>query len=323
MTDFNVNYGGAINGADTTLAEQRALYLKLFGAEVIDQFPKHTVMDGKYWERPIRGGKSISFPVIGNLPDAHYHVPGTALTGQGTYQNEVIINVDELLVNDLFFADIDEALMPYDVRSRYAAKMAAAMAQVQDRFVMLETIRAAQSGATVTGGSPGLVITDSELASATDATRYASWLKQIFAVAENFQNKFVPGPYYMVMQPADYNFLTRSMTANGISVIHKDIGGVGSIAQASIGPVAEVNLIKTPMLPTANYSAEKYHNIDARNTKAIAFTNEAVGVVKLMGIEVQTEPSVKYQGTLVVCRMALGMGVLRPECAVHLRTAAP
>ena len=34
MSNFNVNYGGAINGADTTLAEQRALYLKLFGAEV-------------------------------------------------------------------------------------------------------------------------------------------------------------------------------------------------------------------------------------------------------------------------------------------------
>jgi hypothetical protein len=56
-------------------------------------------------------------------------------------------------------------------------------------------------------------------------------------------------------------------------------------------------------------------------TKMLAFTKEAVGVVKLRDITMQmtgNDYEVMYQSTMMVGKYSCGFGVLRPECAIEV-----
>jgi hypothetical protein len=48
---------------------------------------------------------------------------------------------------------------------------------------------------------------------------------------------------------------------------------------------------------------------------------EAVGTVKLIDLAVETEYDMRRQGYLTLAKYAMGHGILRPECAVEIKTA--
>ena len=54
MTDTTVSRLGQINGAGDT----DALFLKLFGGEVLVEFERATAFKGRHFVRPISNGKS-------------------------------------------------------------------------------------------------------------------------------------------------------------------------------------------------------------------------------------------------------------------------
>ena len=323
MSNANVSYIGAINGAATTLDEQRALFLKLFSGEVILSFEKTTVTLDKHKVRVIQNGKSAQFPVIGRGPAAVYHTPGTEILGQSFKQAERIIAVDKLLISHVFIADIDDAMSHFDVRSAYSQRMGAQLAQTFDNHVMRELIRAASSTATITGEDGGLVVTNADLASSTEADKFKAWESLLFTAAQNFDDKYVDGKRWCLLKPADYYFLVRYVSANGFSAIHADYRGAGSYADGKIIAIAGIPLVMAPTLPTSNYSSEEFHNVDARNAMAIIFTEDAVGTVKLLDLSLQTQWDIRRQGTLMVARYAMGHGILQPECAVYARSAVP
>lgn len=321
MSNATVSFIGAANGADANLTEQRALYLKLFSGEVIMSFEKTTVCLDKHKVRTISQGKSAQFPVIGRGPDAAYHTPGAEILGQEFKQNERIITVDKLLINHVFIADIDEAMSHFEVRSAYSQRMGAKLAQTFDNHVMREIALAAAASATITNEDGGLVVTNADLASATAATKFAAWESLMFAAAQNFDDKFVDGARFCVIKPADYYFLVRYVASNGFSAIHADYRGAGSYADGKIIAIAGIPLISSPMLPTADYSGEDFHAVNMTNTKALIFTPEAVGTVKLLDLSLQSQWDIRRQGTLMVARYAMGHGILQPECAVLAKTA--
>jgi len=89
--------------------------------------------------------------------------------------------------------------------------------------------------------------------------------------------------------------------------------------------IGDSELVKSTNLPIANVTgtyANKY-DVAANTTAALVTHRNAVGTVKLMDIQLQSEYSVRRQSTLMVSRMAVGHGILRPESAVELRTGAP
>jgi hypothetical protein len=53
----------------------------------------------------------------------------------------------------------------------------------------------------------------------------------------------------------------------------------------------------------------------------VVATKDAVGTVKLMDLAMESEYDIRRQGTLMVAKYALGHGVLRPSCAIELKTA--
>lgn len=58
MADATVSFIGADNGTDSTVDQQRTLFLKLFSGEVIMSFEKTTVCLDKHKVRTISQGKS-------------------------------------------------------------------------------------------------------------------------------------------------------------------------------------------------------------------------------------------------------------------------
>ena len=321
MTAAAVSFIGAANGVDATVANQTTLFLKVFAGEVITSFEEHTVTLDKHSVRTIKNGKSAQFPVIGRMPDAEYHTPGAEILGQEVKQNERVITIDQLLISHVFIGDLDDAMAHFEVRSKYSGMMGQKLGLTHDNHIMRELILAAKASATVTGGDGGKVITDAELADATAATRLTAWSNALYEAAENFDNKFVTGPRYCLLKPADYYFFVKEAQSNGFSAINRDYGGEGSYADGKVIKIAGITLIPSPMLPTTDLSGEDYHAVDCTNTKAIIFTPDAVGTVKLMDLSLQSQWDIRRQGTLMVARYAMGHGILQPECAIQLVTA--
>lgn len=312
MTAANVNYGGSINDG----VDKRELYLKLFSGEVIDQFEETTVVLDKHTIHTITSGKSSSFPVMGTMPDAEYHVPGEEILGQEVMQAEKIITLDSLLISHVFIDNLDEKMKHFETRSKYSKLMGSKLSKTFDNHVMRNIVLAANSAATVTGTNGGLKIVDANLASATAATRFTAWETFLYAAKENFDNKFVEGTVHCIIKPADYYFLVKYVAANGFSAINSDYSsGNGSYADGKILKIAGINLTPSPMLADQDYTADAYHKVDCTGVKAIVFTEDAVGTIKLMDISLQSEWDIRRQGTLMVASYAMGHGVLQPECA--------
>ena len=308
-------------GAINQTGDDRALMLKVFAGEVITAFEQATTFLDKTYVRTITHGKSAQFPVMGRMPEAVYHTPGTELTGQTANHAEKVITIDQLLLSHVFIADIDEALNHYEVRSKYTTEMGRALAKTYDRNVGMEIAQAARSAAAITGGDSGLVITNADLISSTPATKFAAWLAAITQAAADFDNKDIPGTRYLAVSPVDYYFLMTQMDANGFSLLKQTIGGVGSIAQGTMPEILGFKIVSAPHLPLIDNTSATYHAYDLSKTRALAWTEDVVGTVKLMDLSLQSQWDIRRQGTLMVARYAMGHGVLRPECAVEFKTA--
>ena len=324
MTASNPTVMGADNFNTGTDELDRALYLKLYAGEVITSFEKHTVVLDKHTVRTITQGKSAQVPVIGRIPDAEYHNPGDEILGQDVPHSERVIPVDRLLISHIFIDDLDDAMRHFEVRGKYADMQGQKLSQTFDKNVMLNIILAAQAGANITGEDGGLVITEANLSNTDDDLFLKAWIETFRAIKTNFDEKFVMGKRYAIVLPAVYNRLATLVGSNGFSLMNRDHGVTqGDLSQAALPPIAGIDVISSPMLPTGDFRTAKYHAVDARNTQCLAFTEDAVGTVKLMDISLQSQWDIRRQGTLMVARYAMGHAYLRPESAVHVRTAAP
>jgi hypothetical protein len=303
---------GQVNASGAT----DALFLKVFSGEVLTAFDRVQVMQNRIRTRRISSGKSAQFPVTGTAT-ASYHTPGAELNGANAIKaNELVISIDGLLVADVFISNWDEAVNHYDVRGNYAHQLGQALANTFDRNALQVGYLAARASATISGGNGGSALTNSVYG--TDAEVLASGL---FAAAQKLDEKDIgPDNRFAVVRPAQYYLLAQST-----KVLNKDWGGAGAYSDGKVLRIAGVEVVKSNNLPQANISANTGENNtysgDFSNSRALVMTNEAVGCVKLLDLAVEKEYQIQRQGTLMVAKFALGMGILRPECAVELKTA--
>lgn len=324
MANATVTFIGADDTATSTMAEERALYLKMFAGEVLTAFPEFTIFSDKQKVKTATNGKSQQFPLIGRMPAAEYHTPGEQILGQEAPLSERVISIDRLLISHIFVDNLDEKLAHFEARGELSRNMSRRLAQTYDNHVGRNLCLAAQSATVITGDSTlaGSQITDSEFDHATAATKLAAWVDALFYAAELMDGKYVnDGDRWCAMTPADYYFLVRQAQSSGYSLIDKDIDGSGSISKGKIAELGGIKLLSFPDLPTSDYSDDTFHNVDCSNTQAIIWTKSAVGTVKAFDIGVETEYKVDRQGTLVVAKYAMGHGVLQPECAIQLITS--
>ena len=311
--------------------DDRAMFLKLGAAEVLDAFMRTTVFKGKTRERNIRGGKSVAFPITGKMA-ALYHTAGTPILGEGNSPsdiNERVIEVDGLMIADAAISQIDELMNYYDVRQIYTTELGRALAYEYDKRVA-RIIFAAASNVTeplAKAGNAGRIGAGKTLsagyAAATNQAKGDELVDAIFAARVNFESKDVPTDgMYGVFSPTEYFCITQSSRA-----INADFnGGGGSNGSIATGKTLQVAGI--PIYMSNHVTQAAYTNVtgdkntdyaqDLSKCRGLVFNREAAGVVSLLSPSLQITSgdwNIQYQASLLVARQSLGMGVLRAEAA--------
>ncbi len=315
---------GAQDGSTGSFALDNALFLKVFGGEVMTAFDEVNVMAGLHIQRAIASGKTAQFPATWKT-DAAYHTPGTMLIGnQSINHNERTIHIDDILVSDVFIAQIDELKNHYDIRAEYAKQMGAALSRAFDKRAMQVAVLAARASATVTGGYGGAVVN-----AATMATDAAVLAAALYTSAQTFDEKDVPeADRVCLVKPAQY-FLLLAVD----KLLNSDYGQTnGDYARARVQTAAGLELIKSNNVPSTNIASattgenNTYHG-DFSDTVAIAMQRSAIGTVKLMDLVVSKTDDdgdfmTMYNGTLLTAKYALGTGILRPESSIEISKTA-
>ena len=307
-------------GADNGGNDKSALFLKVWSGEVLATFMRENKMLGMTQVRTISSGKSAQFPVIGTT-SASYHTPGNEIVGSSINHSEKTINIDDLLVSSAFIANIDEAKNHYDVRSIYTSEMGRALANTVDKNLLQLAVLGARASSTISGGQGGLSHIDADANSNT-----ASLIESIFYCAQNLDEKDVPSEdRYCVVAPSTYYNIVQND-----KILNRDFGANnnGVYSDGTVIKVAGVNIIKSNTAVTAyadNSSAvsgaNNTYNVNASTTVATVFHKSAIGTVKLMDLGMESEYDIRRQGTLMVGKMALGSGIIRPESACEIKTA--
>lgn len=318
MANANPSRIGQQLGAGDT----RALFLKVFSGEVLTVYDANTVMKDKVRVRNISDGKSAQFPAIGRTKAA-YHTPGTEITGDLIQQDEKIITIDDLLLASTFISSIDEAMSHFEVRSEYSKRMGQALAQTYDRNLLSLAVKAARDTG-VGGLGVGAVGQGNAVSQAIGATPTVQNIVDAFYdAARVFDEKYVPeNDRYAFVSPAVYwQIVTNDKLLNKF---YQE--GNGSYAEGKVFVVAGFKLIKTPNLALDHTAAvatfPDYSNkyaVDATKTIALLMTPEALGTVKLLDLASEMEYDIRRQGTLMVSKMAVGHGVLRPEALYEIK----
>lgn len=308
MTTANTALFGAVNSS----GDRNALFLKLFGGEIMTAFEESNVFLDKTMVRSISSGKSAAFPATWRVT-AGYHTPGTEILGQNTNTNERTITIDDMLVASVFIADIDEAKAHYDVRSVYSKECGRALSRTLDRNLAQLGCLAARASATVQGAFGGSVLSNASYA--TDGGVLASG---IFAAGQALDEKDIPeDDRYAFVRPAQYQLLAQTT-----NVINRDWGGSGSYADGKVLKLDNIAVIKTNNLPQSVVAdGMAQYRGDFTNTRCLVMHKAAIGTVKLLDLSTDMERQLSKLGHLIVARYLVGSDVLRPECAVELRTA--
>lgn len=304
---------GQINGS----GDVDALFLKVFSGEVLTAFETAAVTADKHFIRQIQSGKSAQFPATWKVTGG-YHTPGAEITGQVSNVNERVITIDDLLLSAVFIPNIDEAKTHFDYRSIYSRECGVFLANNMDRNVQQVGLLAARASATVTGAFGGTSLTSATTLYKTSAS---DLIAGHYAAAQTLDEKDVPAGSrrYSFIRPAQYYLL-----AQVDNLVDKDVNGNnGDKSKAKVYEVAGIELVKTNQLPNSvvNTGPAAYQG-DFSKTAALIMTPDAVGTVKLMDLMSEMEYDIRRQGTLMVSKYAVGHGILRPECAVELKTTA-
>lgn len=309
-----------------------ALFLKLGIAELLSAFDRSCVFKGKVKERNIKGGKSAAFPVSGRA-DAAYHVPGTPILGATNSpgdRNEEIINLDGLMIADQVIYDLEEMMNYYDVRQDITNQLGQALAREWDRRAARVLYAAAKrtTEPLSKAGNAGRIGSSQTLsagyAAATSNAKGDELASRIGAIKVAMKKKDVPTEDLVcVVPPDEYDFLLDSTRA-----INTDFNGEGANGSFASGrvlrvkgiPIIESNHVTQAAYTNGTYDKNTAYQQDLSKCRGLIFHRDAIGVLTLRSPSLQVTPqggdfNIMYQASLMVARMAIGMGVLRAECA--------
>jgi hypothetical protein len=243
-------------------------------------------------------------------------------------QDEKVITIDDLLIAHTFIAKIDEAISHFDVRSEYSTQMGQALAQTYDRNLLSLAVKAARDTATAGGLGKGAVGQTDAVSLKIGATpTIQNIVDGAYAAAQSFDERNIPeDERYLIVSPATYYKLVNS---DKLLNMFYNPGGNGTYSDGKIAKIAGFTIVKSNNLAidhtaaTATYPdySSKY-TVNASDTVALLMHPQALGTVKLLDLASEMEYDMRRQGTLMVSKMAVGHGVLRPECLYELRAAA-
>jgi len=301
--------------------DQLAIYLKMFGGEVLAAFARASKTTGRHMTRNIEHGKSAAFPVIGRTK-ARYLAPGNSLdkNRDKILTNEVIINIDGLLVADCMITDIDDALSQYQVRGEYTTQLGEALAQAADGSVLAEIAKLAVSNTeNITGlGKPTIVAKTDVIGSAlVSEAKGAVYMQALLEMQYHFDMNYIPETDRTAYVRPDF---AASLVAAKI-VINADYSNQGNVQEGRVNRVSGFDVICAPGLTAGGADATDIlqgsgHVFPATykdTCVALCCHRTAVGTLMLKSLAIETARRTEYQADMVVAKYAIGHKGLRPE----------
>jgi len=318
-------------GYGQSASDSRNLWLDVFGGEVMAAFDLATVFMDKHEVKTVSGGaRSYKFPKTWKAT-SEYHTPGTELLGEDIDTTEVQITVDDILVSHTALSDLDKMLSHFDVRSKFADAMGAELAKVFDKNVARQLITTARS--TADGPFPaGNVITDANAVN-TSTTSGIEWIEVIREMNRVWFEADVPetAPRYLAVNWYVFDAIKYAADSNGnYLVLNRDFsgqpssGGINSRVESMV--IDGVTVLKTRNAPfvtdesAATNVYAKYRG-DYSTTTGIGWVPMAIGTVKVMDINFESERDTRRLEDFLVAKMLVGHGTLRPECAIEVKTS--
>lgn len=316
---------GSLSGEFTGTEDiDRALLVDEISGEIIASFNKATVMDGKYMLRQTNGAKGVRFEHVGGI-GAYYHNAGEHIEGLNIAHEKSEITLDRPLVTSFFTDDFVEQMMHYDARKEYTRKMGEVLAQKYDRNVMMKYITAARLANKLGEYPGGSVIVNAELASTDLDVRVKAIAKAIIDGKKELVKKNVPiDSIFCVVSPDDYFAIIEQR-----DLLNNLYGNVGSFSEGTVFKIGGVPLTYHNYIPQVDAQNpantefyDEYHGINCSGTVGFLGVKDAVGVLRGNTVQTKIWDDNGRMGTWTRASIACGMGVLRPECAVELRSAA-
>ena len=252
-------YGGADNGALTnagTVAQRRALYLKLFSGEMFKGFQHNTIARDLVTRRTLKNGKSLQFIYTGRTK-SEFHIPGQSILGNDEKTPPVAektITVDDLLISSAFVYELDETLAHYDLRGEISRKIGYALAENYDRRIFRAITKAARQPSPVTmtnfvepGGSMLKVGADTST-DKKDAYDSAKLVNAFYDAAAILDEKGVSGDGRVaVLNPRQYYALIQEVNNN--CLINRDVQGTALQSGNGIIEIAGIRIFKSMNIP--------------------------------------------------------------------------
>lgn len=332
--DQTASRPGQLQGA----GDARAIFLKLYGGEVIKAFRQENVATKLISHKSIGKGKSISFPMFGKGV-AKYHQVGKQIEADVIQSGEVVITLEDMLIAPRFLSDIDELIQHFDSRIEYSFDAGAALAEQVDsaawRMLAKSGLAVDAAGAAALGVKVPNTYEFSEnvtLAAAGDEADAASLYRAFIKARTNLKKVKVKGKPVIVTTPDVTEVFLSATDVSTAPWMNRDVGGVGNAAQGIVGTISGMPIYETTNLPTEDESAgspieppengtTKFRG-DYSNIIALVFTKEASALATRQGVKVTVDRDFNRMGTLINASMLTGHGALNPACCVVVKKAA-
>jgi len=247
-------WGGADNGVNTTTANKRALYLKLFSGEMFKGFQHNTIARDLVMKRTLKNGKSLQFIYTGRTT-AEFHTAGKSILGNDEKAppiSEKTITVDDLLISSAFVYELDETLAHYDLRGEISRKIGYALAEKYDRLIFRAITRGARKASPVSMENflepGGTQIRVGDSANESDAYDASDLVAAFYDAAAALDEKGVSGDGRVgVLNPRQYYSLIQQVGDNGL--VNRDQQGSSRQSGNGIIEIAGIKIYKSMNIP--------------------------------------------------------------------------
>ena len=288
----SITFAGANNGAATTTAARRALYLKLFSGELFKGFQRNTIARDLITKRTLKNGRSMQFIFTGRTK-SEYHIPGNNILGNtdgAPPVAEVTIECDDLLISSAFVYELDETLAHYDLRGEISRKIGYALAENYDRRIFRAITKSARSAGPITksnfvepGGTQIRVGTTGT--NKADAYNPTMLVNAFYDAAAALDEKGVSGEGRVaVLNPRQYYELIQAVggSGSGAYLINRDEQGDALQSGNGIIEIAGIRIYKSMNIPFFSNFGTKYGTSSndtgvAEPTNTGSFVDEAMG----------------------------------------------
>ena len=229
-----------------------------------------------------------------------------------------------MLLGTTIYAANDGAKNQYYGKNQFKTQLSPALAQTYDRNLLSMAIKdcATPPTAIADQGTSEKIVQAAALnmAVAADVTTLVG---KIYTAAQKLDEKNVPrNDRFVFVTPAAYYGIVQND-----KIVNRDFGGTNGIySDGTVINVAGMQVVMTNNLAlnhpsvTTDTAANKY-GVNASSFIALVMQKQALGTVELLSVSSESEYDIRRQGSLLVSKMAVGHGTLRPECMVAIKNA--